>query len=79
MWRKTFAEGAKPNYKLAVGNSSLIYETIKLQADEGFLGNEVSVTAAVVWNTISGTRDTNVVLDNSLSFLTAVNTLKVKV
>lgn len=54
-------EGAKPIYKLAVGNSSLFYETSKLPADEGFPDDEVSVTAAVLWNTISGTRGTNVV------------------
>jgi hypothetical protein len=77
--KQVFSEGAKPIYKLAVGNSSLFYETSELPADEGFLGDEVSVTAAVIWNTISGTRGTKVVLDSSLSFLTAVNTLKVKV
>ena len=78
MWEKIFSEGAKPIYKLAVGNSSLFYETSKLPADEGFLRNEVSVTAVVVWNTTSGTRGTNVVLDSSFSFLIAVSTLKVK-
>jgi hypothetical protein len=47
-WRKIFSEGATPIYKLAVGESSLFYETRKLLADEGFLSDEVSVTAAVV-------------------------------
>jgi hypothetical protein len=58
---KNIFEGAKPIYRLAVGNSSLFYERSKLPADEGFLGDEVSVTAGVVWNTISGTGGTNVV------------------
>jgi len=41
VWRKIFSEGAKPIYKLAVGNSSLLHETSKLPAREDFLGDEV--------------------------------------
>jgi len=48
VWRKIFSEGATPIYKLGVGNSGLFYETSELPADKGFLGDEVSVTAAVV-------------------------------
>jgi hypothetical protein len=44
VWRKIFSEGAKPIYKMAVGNSDLFYETCKLPADEGFLVDEVPVT-----------------------------------
>jgi hypothetical protein len=39
--RKIFSDGAKPIYKLAVGNSSLFYEISKIPADEGFLGDDV--------------------------------------
>jgi hypothetical protein len=41
VWRKMFSEGAKPIYKLAVGNSSFFHETSKLPADDDFLGDEV--------------------------------------
>jgi hypothetical protein len=47
VWRKIFSEGAKPIYKMAVGNSGLFYETSKLPADEGILADEVPVTRSV--------------------------------